>query len=132
MLNLSRGRTPLWHKSSRLTVSHRKIPFLTTCDAMEFAETGHLREVCLNLPVSQLRVLHAKWLECEKLTELMTSFHRSCLHWSRWHSSAVAVLLDFFHHWEHPGMCDKDSHTPYPNIVCNCFCNRMGWIFWSL
>ena len=72
-----------------------KILFLTTFDAMEFAETGYLREVCLDLSVSILRVLHAKKLECEKLTELMHPFHCSRLHWSGWNSSAVAALPEF-------------------------------------
>ena len=62
---------------------------------MKFAETGYLREVCLDLPVSILWVLHAKRLECEKLMASMASVHHSRLCWSRWDSSAVAALLDF-------------------------------------
>ena len=72
-----------------------KIPFLTTCDAMEFPETGYMWEVCLDLPVSVLRVLHAKRLECEKSMESMASFHHSRLHWSKWDNSAVAALVYF-------------------------------------
>jgi len=41
-------------------------PFLTSCEAMEFAETGHRREERPGLPVSLLIVLHALRLECEK------------------------------------------------------------------
>ena len=51
-----------------------KIPFPTNCNAMEFAEMGHLHEVCLDLPVNLLRVLHAKKLECEKSIKSMSSF----------------------------------------------------------
>ena len=62
---------------------------------MEFVEIEHLREVCLDLPVSLLSVLHAKWLKYEKLIELIASFHLSCLCWSRWNSNAVVALLVF-------------------------------------
>ena len=72
-----------------------KTPFLTTCDVMKFAEMGHLREVCLDLPVSLLRVLHAKWLECEKSMELMASFHRSCIRQLRWDCGSTARLFPF-------------------------------------
>ena len=37
-----------------------KIPFLLTCNSMEFAETGYLREMCVDLLVNLLMVLHAK------------------------------------------------------------------------
>ena len=60
-----------------------KILFLTTCNVMELAEMGHLQEVCFNLPVSLLRVLQAKRLECEKSIKLMALFHCSCPCWSR-------------------------------------------------
>ena len=43
-----------------------KTLFFTTCDMMEFVETGHLQEVCLDLPVSLLRAIHAKHQELEK------------------------------------------------------------------
>ena len=72
-----------------------KIQFPTTRDVMEFAETGHSQEVCFDLPVSLLRVLYAKWLECEKSMESMDSFHHSHLCWSIWDSCAVTTLLDF-------------------------------------
>jgi len=41
-------------------------PFFTSCEAMEFAETGHRREERPDLPVSVLIVLHALRLECEE------------------------------------------------------------------
>jgi len=53
-------------------------PFFTNCEAMEFAETGHTREECPDLPVSLLIVLHALRLECEKSMELTASSHHSC------------------------------------------------------
>ena len=83
---------------------------------MEFAETGHLLEMCLDLPVSLLKVLYAKQLECEKSMESMASFHHSRPRLSRWDSSAVASLLDFSP-LGGPRRRDKDSHTPYPNMV---------------
>ena len=67
---------------------------------------GYLREVCLDLSVSLLRLLHAKWLECEEVnfippfTPLLIKMGQQC--------------------WGHPGRRDKDSHTPYPNTVCSC------------
>ena len=54
------------------------VPFFTSCEAMEFAETGHRREERPNLPVSLLNVLHALQLECEKSVELTASSHHSC------------------------------------------------------
>ena len=95
VLRPSRCRTPTSEATNRADSWSLTGLFLTTCDAMEFAEMGHLQEVCLNLPVNLLRVLHAKRLECEKSMELMASFYHSRLHWSRWDSSAVATLLDF-------------------------------------
>jgi len=53
-------------------------PLFTSCEAMEFAETGHRREERPDLPVSLLIVLHALRLECEKSMELTASSHRSC------------------------------------------------------
>jgi len=46
-------------------------PFFTSCEAMEFAETGHRRKECPDLQVSLLMVLHALRLECEKLMEFI-------------------------------------------------------------
>ena len=70
-----------------------KILLLTTCDTMEFAEMVHC-EVCIDLPVSLLRLLHAKQLECTKSMKLMASFHCSHFHLSRWNNSAVSALPD--------------------------------------
>jgi len=53
-------------------------PFFTSCEAMEFAETGHWRKECPDLLVSLLMPLHALQLECEKSMELTASSHRSC------------------------------------------------------
>jgi len=53
-------------------------PFFTSCEAMEFAETGHTREERPDLPVSLLIVPHAFRLECKKSMELTASSHRSC------------------------------------------------------
>jgi len=52
-------------------------PFFTSCEAIEFSETGHRREERPDLPVSLLLVLHALQLECEKSMELTASSHRS-------------------------------------------------------
>ena len=52
--------------------------FFTSCEAMEFAETGHRREERPDLPVSLLMVLNALRLECERSMELTASFHCSC------------------------------------------------------
>jgi len=53
-------------------------PFFTSCEAMEFAETGHWWKDRPDLPVSLLMVLHAMRLECEKSMEFTASSHRSC------------------------------------------------------
>ena len=53
-------------------------PFFTSCEAMEFAATGHRREGFPDWPVSLLIVLRALRLECEKSMELTASSHRSC------------------------------------------------------
>jgi len=53
-------------------------PFFTNCEAMEFAETGHRREECPDLPVCLLMVLQALRLQCEKSMELTASSHCSC------------------------------------------------------
>jgi len=41
-------------------------PFVTSCEVMDFAETGHRQEKHPDLPVSSLMVLNAWLLECEK------------------------------------------------------------------
>jgi len=40
-------------------------PFFTSCEAMEFAETGHKREERPDLPVSLLMMFRSLRLECE-------------------------------------------------------------------
>jgi len=54
------------------------LQFNTSCEAMEFAETGHRREERPDLPVSLLMVPHALRLEFEKSIKLTASCHRSC------------------------------------------------------
>ena len=54
-----------------------KAPFFTSCEAIEFAEMGQGRVVCLDLPVKLFIVLHASRLECVKSMELTASDHRS-------------------------------------------------------
>ena len=54
------------------------VPFSTSCEAMEFAETWHWWKERPDLPVSLLMVLHALRLECEKSMEFTASCHRSC------------------------------------------------------
>jgi len=58
-------------------------PFFTSCEPMEFAETGHWWKERPYLPVSLLMVLHALRLECEKSMEFTASSHRSCFCLSR-------------------------------------------------
>jgi len=53
-------------------------PFFTSCEAMEFAETGPRQEHRPDLPVSLLMVLKVLRLEYEKSIELTASSHRSC------------------------------------------------------
>ena len=53
-------------------------PFFTSCETMEFAETGHWRKDRPDLPVCLLMVLHVLRLECEKSMELTASSYRSC------------------------------------------------------
>jgi len=53
-------------------------PFFTSCEAMEFAVTGHRREERLDLLVSLLMVLHALRLECEKSMEFLPSLLLLC------------------------------------------------------
>ena len=60
---------------------------------MEFAETGHWREGCPDLPVSSLIVLHALRLECKKSMELTASSHRSCFSCSQ--PLSESILLEF-------------------------------------
>jgi len=43
---------------------------------------GHRREVCQDLAVSLLVMLHALWLECEKSMQLTVSSHRWCFFFS--------------------------------------------------
>ena len=52
--------------------------FFTSCEAMEFAETGHWWKERTDMPVSLLMVLHSLRQECEKSMELTASSHRSC------------------------------------------------------
>jgi len=59
---------------------------------MEFAETGHRREECLDQLQSILMVLHALQLEYEKTMELTAYSHRSCLVWSSRESRAETAL----------------------------------------
>jgi len=44
---------------------------------MEFAELGHRREDCPDLPVSLLMVVHLLRLECEKTMELTASSNQT-------------------------------------------------------
>jgi len=53
-------------------------PFFTSCEAMEYAEMGHWRKQCPDLPVRLLMFLHSLRLECEKSMEITASSHRSC------------------------------------------------------
>jgi len=54
-------------------------PVCPVLQAMEFAETGHRREECPDLPVSLLIRLHTlRQIPCDKSMELTTSSHRSC------------------------------------------------------
>jgi len=69
-------------------------PFFTSCEAMEFAETGHRREEHPDLPVSLLMVLHALRLECEKSMELTAYSHRSCFFCSSQDSRDEAALSE--------------------------------------
>jgi len=70
-------------------------PFFTNCEAMEFAETGHMREESPDLSVSLLMVLHALRLECEKLMELTASSHRSrfCCSRKSWDEVALSEAV---------------------------------------
>ena len=72
-------------------------PFFTSCEAMEFAETGHMREERPDLPLSLLIVLHALRLDCEKSMELTASSHRSCFCCSRESRDEGAVRVS--PHW---------------------------------
>ena len=42
----------------------------------------------------------------------------------------MAALLDF-PRWGRSERRDKDSHTPYPNTICSCFCDCMGCGFFG-
>jgi len=68
--------------------------FFTSCEAMEFAETGHGREESPDLPVSLLMVLHALRLECEKSMELTASSYRSCFFYSSRDSRDESALSE--------------------------------------
>ena len=52
--------------------------YFTSCEAKEFAETGHWQKESPDLPVSLLMVLHALPLECEKSMEFKAFSQRSC------------------------------------------------------
>jgi len=69
-------------------------PFFTSCEAMEFAKTGHRWEERPDLPVSLLMVLHALRLECEKSMEFTASSHRSCFFRSSPESRGKATLSE--------------------------------------
>jgi len=69
-------------------------PFFTSCEAMEFAETGHKREERADPPVSLLMVLHALRVDCEKSMEFTASSHRSCFFWSSQDSRDEAALSE--------------------------------------
>ena len=68
---------------------------------MALAETGKLRELCRDLPVRLLIMLHAFLLECEKSMFRTASDHRSLRFLSSQVIRAVAVLLD----WSPAGDC---------------------------
>jgi len=59
----------------RLAITRLCAPFFTSCEAIEFAEMGHRREKCPDLPESLLMVLHVLLLECEKSMELTAFSH---------------------------------------------------------
>jgi len=69
-------------------------PFFTSCEVMEFAETGHRGVEPPCMPVSSLLVLHALQLDCEKSMELTASSHRSCFFCSSRESRNEAALSE--------------------------------------
>ena len=68
-------------------------PFFTTCAAIAFAVTGHVRGARSDLPVKLFKVLHAIRLVCEKSMEWTASFQRWCLFLPRVERRAVAESL---------------------------------------
>ena len=87
-----RGSVILWssgvgifHRSDRTLLKSLKVsrppilcaPFITSCGAMELAETGTGEERPY-LPVTLLMVIHVLLLECKKLMALTACSHRSC------------------------------------------------------
>ena len=70
------------------------IPFLTSCEEMEFPEPGHTREERPDLPASLLMVLHTLRLECEKSMELTASSDCSYFFCSSRESRGEAVLSE--------------------------------------
>ena len=70
-------------------------PFFTSCEAIEFAVTGHRREESPDVPVSLLMALKVLQLECEKSMELTVSFHRSWFFCSSQKSRDEAALSEW-------------------------------------
>ena len=68
--------------------------FFTSCEAMEFAETGHWWKKYLDLAVSLLIVLHALRLECEKSMEFTASSNRTCFFCPSWDSGDEEPLSE--------------------------------------
>ena len=52
-------------------------PFYMSCEAMEYAETGHRLEELADLTVSFLMGLHTMRLQCEKSMEFPASSHQA-------------------------------------------------------
>jgi len=87
-------------------------PFFTSCEVMEFAETGHSGEERPYMPVSLLMVLHALQVDCEKSMKLTASCHRSSFCFSRDGRNEAALSKSV-----PPGACGEEklavSFGPY-------------------
>jgi len=84
----------LLDKPGGLATASPVCPFFMSCESMKFAETGHRRKECPDLPVSLLMVLHALYLECEKSMKLTASSHHSCFFCSSRYSRDEVALSE--------------------------------------
>ena len=94
-------------RAKSLSASGKRL-LLRSCEAIEFAVTGHL-ECFVLLSVSLFMVCHALRLECVKSTDSTTSVHLALRTSSNFWSSAVAVVS-------------------MSSLVVACWCSRRRWL----
>ena len=104
-------------------------PFFTSCEAVEYVETGRWCKERPGLPVSLMMAIHALWLECENSMELTALSRRFCFFCpsrdvgtKRLYQSQSSLGLE----WRNV----RGSSTLYPSMAHSSSDGHVGYILW--